>query len=211
MVRPGRGDGSLTQLNLSLTANVRGLGSEYQEFDTKRAYANSSFVHVNADLSHTQDLMNGYQLFGRIKTQYSDGPLVSSEQFSLGGLDTVRGYLESTSLGDNGAAATLELRSPDIGVWLQSNLKDETGEGAPRFTSFNEWRLFGFVDAGTVHTIDPLDEQQARFDMWSYGFGTRFKVFDRFTGMVALAVPMIAQNATPKHEPSVLFSFGGEF
>lgn len=206
-----QGEGALTQLNLSVTGNVRGLGSRYDEFDTKRANANSSFVHLNADLSHTQDLMNGYQLFGRVKTQYSDGPLVSSEQFSLGGLDTVRGYLESTSLGDNGAAGTIELRSPDIGAWLQSNLKDETGEGAPRFTSFNEWRLFGFVDAGTVRIYDPLEEQQATFDMWSYGFGTRFKVFDRFTGMVAVAVPMIKQSMTQKHEPSVLFSFGGEF
>jgi hemolysin activation/secretion protein len=204
-------DGSLTQLNLSATGNIRGLGSQYEEFDAKRYNANSSFVHVNADLSHTQDLVNGYQFFGRVKSQWSDGPLVSSEQFSLGGLDTVRGYFESAALGDNAAAATLEFRSPDIGVWLQSNLKDETGQGQPRFTTFNEWRLFAFVDAGTTRIYDPLEEQTSRFDMWSYGFGTKFRVFDRFTGMVAVATPMIDQGTTKKNSHSVLFSVGGDF
>lgn len=206
-----QGDASLTQFNVSVTGNIRGLGSEYEEFDAKRYNANSSFVHINADLSHTQDLLNGYQLFGRVKTQWSDGPLVSSEQFSLGGLDTVRGYFESAALGDNAAAATLEFRSPDIGVWLQSNLKDETGQGQPRFTTFNEWRLFAFVDWGTTRIYDPLEEQQSRFDMWSYGFGTKFRLFDRFTGMIAVATPMIDQGTTKKNSHSVLFSVGGDF
>jgi len=205
------GENSLTQLNLSLTGNIRGLGSQYDQFDAKRYNANSSFVHINADLSHTQELLNGYQLFGRVKTQYSDGPLVSSEEFSLGGLDTVRGYYESAALGDNGVAGTLEFRSPDIGVWLQSNLKNEAGEGQPRFTTFNEWRLFAFIDGGTTRIYDPLEEQQSSFDMWSYGFGSRFKVFDRFTGMVAVATPMIDQGTTKKNSHRVLFSVGGEF
>ncbi|WP_312030655.1 ShlB/FhaC/HecB family hemolysin secretion/activation protein [Methylosinus sp. H3A] len=42
----------------------------------------------------------------------ADGPLASSEQISVGGLDTVRGYLESEVLGDTGAAGTVELRQP---------------------------------------------------------------------------------------------------
>lgn len=206
-----QGDGWLTQFNLSATGNIRGLGSQYEEFDAKRYNANSSFVHINADLSHTQDLLNGYQFFGRVKTQWSDGPLISSEQFSLGGLDTVRGYFESAALGDNAAAATLEFRSPDIGVWLQSNLKDETGEGQPRFTTFNEWRLFAFADWGTTRIYDPLEEQTSRFDMWSYGFGTKFRVFDRFTGMIAVATPMIDLGTTKKNSHRVLFSVGGDF
>ena len=53
-------------------------------------------------MSHTHELPEGFQLFGKMQGQVADGPLVSSEQFSIGGLDTVRGYLESEALGDNG-------------------------------------------------------------------------------------------------------------
>lgn len=204
-------EGALTQFNLSLSGNVRGLGSDYEEFDAKRYYANSSFAHVNAELSHTQDLFEGFQLFGRVKAQFADGPLVSSEQFSVGGADTVRGYLESATIGDNGAVGTVELRTPDIGTWLQGQLKDESGQGKPRFTTFNEWRLFGFVDAGTVTIHNALADQRGRFELWSYGVGTRFKLFDHFNGMVALAVPMVKNDTTYPNDKRVLFSVGGEF
>jgi hemolysin activation/secretion protein len=204
-------EGSLTQFNISATANVRGVGSSYEEFDAKRYQAAANFVHLNADLSHTQELPEGFQVFGRVKGQYSDGAMVSSEQFSLGGLDTVRGYLESETIGDIGVAGTVEFRSPDIGGWLQGNLKDETGEGKPRFTTFNEWRLFGFVDAGTVSIFDPLPGQQRQFDMWSYGVGTRFKVFDHLSGMVTFASPLITQAYSRANAQRVLFSIAGEF
>ena len=36
-------------------------------------------------------------------------PLVNSEEFTAGGLDTVRGYLESEVLSDNGIIGSLEL------------------------------------------------------------------------------------------------------
>ncbi|MDQ8728093.1 ShlB/FhaC/HecB family hemolysin secretion/activation protein [Bradyrhizobium sp. LHD-71] len=204
-------EGALTQLNLGFTFNLRGPGSQFDDYWNKRAFADSNFFHFNADLSHTHDLPEGFQLFGRVKGQVSDGPQISSEQFSLGGVDTVRGYLESETIGDNGIAGTLEIRSPDFGPMLQSHIKDETGQGPARFTTFNEWRVFGFVDAGHATIYRPLEEQQSRFDMWSYGVGTRFKLFDYLQGMVALAVPMVSQGETGAKDPRVLFSASGEF
>ena len=46
--------------------------------------------------------LDGFQLFAKAQGQVADQPLVNSEQFSGGGLGTVRGYLESEELGDNG-------------------------------------------------------------------------------------------------------------
>jgi hemolysin activation/secretion protein len=206
-----QGEGSLTQINSSVTFNMRVAGSGFDEFDAKRAYANSSFVHLNADIARTQDLMSGYQLYAKIQGQVADGPLVSSEQFSLGGFDTVRGYFESETLGDNGAAGTVELRSPDIGAWLQGNLKDETGQGPARYTAFNETRVFTFVDGGVANIHHPLPEQQANFNLASYGFGARFKSFEFFNGMVAVAMPLLNQTYTRAHDPHVLVRVWGEF
>lgn len=204
-------EGGLTQLNTSVTFNFRGPGSQFDDYWNKRAYADSNFIHLNAELSNTQELPEGFQIFSRVKGQVADGPQISSEQFSLGGFDTVRGYYESETIGDNGIAATLEVRSPDIGTLLQKQMKDETGQGAPRFTTFNEWRVFGFVDAGHASIYRPLAEQQGQFDLWSYGVGTRFKIFNYVNGMVALAVPMTDQSTTHANKPRVLFNVSGEF
>ena len=57
-------------------------------------------------------------------------------------------------------------------------MKNETGEGTAHFTIFNEWRFFAFADAGIAIVLDPLTDQQSQFDLWSYGVGTRFKLFN---------------------------------
>jgi hemolysin activation/secretion protein len=110
------------QLTVSATGSLRPFGSDPTDFDNRRFEASGSFVHLNVDTVHTQELPQGFQLYGRLQGQLADGPLVSSEQFSLGGLDTVRGYLESETLGDDGVVGTFEVRSPDIGPTLQKLL-----------------------------------------------------------------------------------------
>ncbi|QPF84591.1 ShlB/FhaC/HecB family hemolysin secretion/activation protein [Bradyrhizobium genosp. L] len=200
-----------TQFNAGITYNIRPLSSPLDEFDAKRTHASPSFTHFNADVSHTQELPEGFQLYGKVQGQISDGPLVSSEQFSLGGLDTVRGYLESEVLGDNGVVGNFEIRSPDVGSKLQAQLKDETGEGKPRYVTLNEWRFFTFVDGGYAAIHDPLPDQQASFVEWSYGVGTKFKAFEYLNGMVAYSVPMVTQAYTHANSPRVNFRFWGEF
>jgi hemolysin activation/secretion protein len=206
-----QGDKFTTQLNASVTYNTRPVSSSPTDFDNKRFDASPSFAHLNADLSHTQELPQGFQLYGKVQGQVADGPLVSSEQLSVGGLDTVRGYLESEVLGDNGVVGNLEVRSPDVGSMLQKQVKGEAGQGAPHFTTFNEWRFFAFTDAGKATVLNPLPEQQSQFDLWSYGIGARFKVFDGFNGMIAYSVPMISQAYTPARDPRVNFRIWGEF
>ncbi len=56
----------------------------------------------------------------RVNAQLSDEPLLSLEQFSIGGMQSVRGYRENQLLRDNGVFASIELRIP---IWLA---KDKT-------------------------------------------------------------------------------------
>jgi hemolysin activation/secretion protein len=200
-----------TQFNASLTYNLRPFSSDSIEFDNKRFQASPSFTHFNFDVSHTQELPEGYQLWGKLQAQIADGPLVSSEQLSAGGLDTVRGYLESEVLGDDGVIGNVELRSPDIGAMLQKQMKDETGQGTPRFTTFNEARLFLFADGGHASIQRPLPEQLGQFDLWSYGVGSRFKVFNGINGVAVLSVPMTNQTYTRAGDPRFNFRLWGEF
>jgi hemolysin activation/secretion protein len=200
-----------TQFDASLTYNLRPFSSDFIEFDNKRFDANASFTHINLDVAHTQELPEGFQAYVKVQAQVADGPLVSSEQISAGGLDTVRGYLESEVLGDDGVIGNLEFRSPNLGDMLQKQLKDETGAGTPRFTTFNDWRLFTFADAGHVQIQRALPEQQATFDLWSYGVGSRFKVFNDINGILAFSVPMTNQAFTRAGNPRVNVRLWGEF
>jgi hemolysin activation/secretion protein len=205
-----QGDGRLTQLNATLTTGLRGIGSSPDEFDAKRFKATASFISLHADLSHTQDLPGGAQLFGKMQGQITDQPLVSSEQLSLGGQDTIRGYLESEVLGDYGVAGTLELRSPNIAPYLEQKLENPLG--APiKFNAFDDWRFFAFADAGRARLRDPLPEQQNQFDLASYGIGTRLKTLRYFNTVLFVGMPLTSQQVTVANHPRFSFRIWGEF
>jgi hemolysin activation/secretion protein len=51
-------------------------------------------------------------LIVRLSGQLADRPLLSLEQLELGGISSVRGYLENQALRDNGVLSTLEVRIP---------------------------------------------------------------------------------------------------
>ncbi|MDJ0597988.1 MAG: ShlB/FhaC/HecB family hemolysin secretion/activation protein [Crocosphaera sp.] len=52
----------------------------------------------------------------RVNLQVADSPIVSNEQFALGGLGSVKGYRSNTLLTDNGVFATMELRLPVLRI-----------------------------------------------------------------------------------------------
>lgn len=205
-----QGDGRLTQLNASITAGLRGIGSSPEEFDAKRFKATGSFIHLNADVSHTQDLPEGVQLFAKMQTQVADQPLVSSEQFSIGGQDTVRGYLESEALGDYGIIGTLELRSPNIAPYLEQKLDNPLGQPV-KFNAFDDWRFFAFADVGRARIHEALPEQQSQFDLASYGVGTRLKTLKHFNSIFFVGMPLISQQVTVANHPRFSFRVWGEF
>jgi len=199
-----QGKDALTQLNIGTTFHFEGLGSNPEEFDAKRFQARGDFIYLRGDLSRTQELpWFGLQLFGKVQGQLSNEPLVSSEQFSAGGLDTVRGYLESEVLGDNAIIGSLELRSPSLADWVNKRLHNDT--------LIDEWRVYVFSEGGTLAIDQPLPEQDAHFDMASVGFGSRIRLIDYPNGSLDFGVPLISQTSTSAFNPRLTFRVWGEF
>ena len=180
------GDGSSTDLNAGVTLHVRGLGSGSTAFNNSRYQADGGFIYFRGDLAHTRDLPAGFQAYGKVQGQLASAPLLSGEQFSAGGLGTVRGYYEGEVPGDSALAGTLELRGPSLAAWL----------GTP----VNEARLYLFFDAAGLTLVNPLPGQQARFDLASYGIGGRIRLRDHFNGAFDLGVPLTAQGQTQPHD-----------
>lgn len=185
-----------TELSAGITFSFRGTSSTEQiEFDNRRYNADANFFYFRGSLAHTQKLPWDFELFAQVQGQATADALVDSEQYSIGGLSTVRGYLESTALGDSGVAGTIELRTPSLLSWL--------GEG-------NEWRFFVFLDGGLVTLNDPLPEQVSRTNLWSYGFGSNLRLYKHLNGSVVLGIPQISQAPVEANQPLLTFRIWAE-
>lgn len=193
-------ENAFTALNLSLNFSLRGMESSELDYANKRYNADGSYVYLRSDLAHTRDLKGGSQIFGKIQGQLSSQPVINAEQFAAGGLDTVRGYLEATVLGDNGISGTIEFRSPSL-------------IGKPDNTDANsdQWRFHAFADAAWVGIYDALPSQQESYDLASIGLGTRFSVLKHYNGSLDVALPLTNQIDTDAGDVRVTFRGWADF
>jgi hemolysin activation/secretion protein len=190
--------GSETDLDAGITLGLRGgIGSKDDQFDNSRFKASGNFIYFRGDLSHTHDLPGGMQVYAKVQGQVADQPLINTEQIGGGGLGTVRGYYEAEELGDNGIFGTLELRSPSL---LSRMGKKE-----------DEWRIYAFLDAGTLTIRDPLPQQNDVFDLASWGFGSRIQLYQHLNGSLDIGVPMISSQDTTVHEVRFIFRLWADF
>lgn len=193
------GPNSTTNAVGTLVWAFRGLGSNTASFDATRYAANTNFVYIKGDVTRTQELPYGLQAFAHLSTQLSPDPLVSYEQYAIGGVNSVRGYYEAESLGDFGGDGQFELRSPQLASYIH---------GTDALTSL---RLHAFVDAGADAIHLPLSGQTSAGTLASVGFGTRFRLYDHVSGSIEDATTLLRGPVTPAGENRVLFSLSGDF
>jgi hemolysin activation/secretion protein len=165
---------------------IRNLINTPQEFENARSKGTPGYFYLRLSGDALQSLPAGMAIQARLTSQWSLNPLVNNEQFSLGGQDTVRGYLEAETLGDSGAAGTLELHSPQLGKHGGS--------------VFGPLYGFGFVDAGVATLLDPLPSQNYNFHLWSTGIGLRLESAAGLSGSLDYAIPEKDGVRTRKHD-----------
>jgi hemolysin activation/secretion protein len=190
--------GQAGQETLSLAANFgpRGLANDNPlEFADKRFEGRGNYFYLRADGSWIRNLPWGFQSVLRIAGQYTAEPLISNEDYSIGGIDAVRGYLEAEELGDSAIKGTIQLRSPLLGHWRTARIGD----------------LFVFYDAGTAFTLDPLAGQPQHIMLRSWGSGMDLFPGGSIVGSLLLAHPLTDGPETPAGTWRVLFSVRGTF
>ncbi len=153
---PGQGE---WQLGSTLSGGLRGLVNRQQQFGDKRFQAKAQYFLLKFDVRHTRTLpWAGLRLRAQAEVQLAPAPLISNEQFVLGGANSVRGYLEAEAVGDQGLRGSLQLASPEL---------------APRLN----WPWLGslsvhsFLDGGLAELRRPLPRQDSRFRLLGAGFG----------------------------------------
>jgi hemolysin activation/secretion protein len=103
--------GGLTSANLSVGHGRLGFDEvAAQAADAATARTQGSYTHWNASLTRLQNLSAATRLYVSLSGQHSNRNLDSSEQFLLGGSNSVRGYDVSSIAGASGWLGTVELR-----------------------------------------------------------------------------------------------------
>jgi hemolysin activation/secretion protein len=191
------GPKSTTDVNVSAELGIGHLGSNAEEFDNKRYAAPTGFSILRAGLTREQDLPYDLQLWGSLQGQVTNDPLVSSEQFGLGGADSIRGYLEAESLGDYGVTLQSEFRGPDLRKYVRGPV--------------HSWRFHLFADTGVVNLRQATVGQRNGNGLSSVGVGTRVNLWGYLNGAVQDAQTLNNGPDTKAGTNRVLFRVFGEF
>jgi len=185
------GNSTLTSFSLGAHVAPRGLGNSESEFDNKRLGARPNFAYATADLSEDYKMGHGLRLRGAMQGQLSGQPLISNEQFSAGGAESVRGYHEAEVLGDDGLQASLELHGPTIATLAKQG--------------FSDFHPLVFADGALVKVRDPLPGTESQQEIYGAGFGMRIAWQKAFEGMLDFAWPFASTDSTDKGDLRVHF------
>lgn len=181
-----------TKLQASLNWAFRGLVGSEEEFANKRSGARGDYLYLSLSLDREQQLAWDMDLSLAVKGQLASEPLISSEQFSAGGMESVRGYKESDSLGDHGVRASVE--------WLLPELGKVAG-----WQNWLEMRPYLFYDYARLWIKDALAEQTDRFQLQGTGFGLRGEIWQMFDYEVDLALALSATDRADSGETRAHF------
>lgn len=184
-----------SHLGVALNFHLPGTAGTEQEFADKRFKGRPGYSYIRGNFNTRQALEQDWALSARGSWQWADQALVSNEQFSLGGVDTVRGYYESAATGEIGTAISFELATPNLGSWAGID---------------QELRAAWFVDGGNVRVIDPITATD-QYSLASWGLGLRMTAAKGFTATLDWAMALNDLGNTRRGDNRLHFRVGYEW
>ncbi len=165
---------------------------------TNVATPSGSFLSWLGQVQRVQSLGNDSLLIGALDLQLSADPLLSSQQFTIGGGQSLRGYRQNVRSGDNGIRFSLEnrfvaLRNEQNAALLQ---------------------VIPFLDAGAIwnHPNNPNTLPSQNF-LAGGGIGLLFTPVERLNMRLDYAIPFVnlSDRGSNLQESSFYFSLGYQF
>ncbi|BCA57070.1 conserved exported protein of unknown function [Nitrospira sp. KM1] len=130
-----------------------------------RKGSSGSFIVVQGGIERYQVLPGDFGLTAKADGQWVNEPVVPTEQYFAGGMESVRGYREFEAVGDNAAHATIEAVSPAL-----NKLPLEHVSRSLRFVAF--------YDTAYLWIRQPVPGQVGHWYLQGTGVGFRLTVSD---------------------------------
>jgi hemolysin activation/secretion protein len=179
----------------TLNFGIRGLVNQDEEFADKRFGATANYMYLRSNATFGARLPADFTAILRLSGQFAPAPLISNEQFTIGGIESVRGYLEAEALGDMGIKSTLQFGTPQFKLFSNALKLDS----------------FVFYDFARVNTIQPLPGETSETELRSTGVGMNIATIDHLTGSVVWAYPLADGVQTRAHTDRILFFIRGNW
>lgn len=196
----------ITQLSLNYSHGFSDLLGSLTDYDAQqgarasRLDAGGQFDKLTGQIQRFQRITQNNALLARISGQYSDDVLVSLEQFSIGGPNTVRAYPAAEFLADTAVFGSLE--------WIMN---------APGFASRPAFggRTWGqifqasvFVDYATGRLTEALAGEAKSIDLSGWGAALQLNVPNGLFARVDVATPISNEEPTNGRDPQYFFRLG---
>ena len=163
--------------------------NDAEEFANKRFRGRPNYFCLRAEGSHRHELGNWLEARVRTSGQYAVEPIISNEQFALGGASTIRGYLEASELGDVGLAGSFEFGMQKRHVLGERLLLEP----------------YLFYDTGIVASLKPLPGEDRRTDLSSAGVALTLGYDDNYSASISWAYPLVPAGRTEAGDSRFLF------
>lgn len=183
----------LNVISLIVSKGLELLGASHTgDSNLSRAAGRPDYAKANAAFSRQQLLPGNIGIMARLDSQYSNNPLLSSEEFGIGGDSIGRGYDPSEIIGDKGIGFSLEINKTffvsDTDLSLQP---------------------YVFYDIGKIWNIDPGASN--RISLASAGAGIRADFNKLWNANFLAAFPLTKMPDNPPgytngQSPRFLFS-----
>jgi hemolysin activation/secretion protein len=138
-----------------------------KDYNHLRLGARNRYAYGQFSLENTFYLPQNFSVYWNFQVQGATTNLLPSEQFGLGGYDTVRGYQERVVNGDNALLTNLEIYTPSY-----SFLKDYRGLFCDPVTDSFYFLLF--VDYGIAHNAKLYGNEKVSQYLLGIGPGLRY-------------------------------------
>jgi hemolysin activation/secretion protein len=141
-------------------------------FQESRAGAEPRYAYASFSVQRLLNLRHGWDLSSRAVLQIADGNLLATEQLSIGGGSSVRGFRENVFAGDEGFVFTTDLLTPAL-KYQVPRLSQRRGP--------LETRFLVFYDAANSRSKQSFITDPKRKPLASAGVGVRMSLATNFS------------------------------
>lgn len=161
-----------------------------------RARGEPQFTKANLTVQRLQRVTEKTNILFAAEGQLSANPLLSSEEFGVGGMNIGRSYDPSEIVGDDGMAGKIELQINN--PFAVPHILD--------------YQLYAFLDYGKVWNQDATTSTDKVQSLTSTGLGVRANVTEKTSGGLALALPMTRDvDSRDDTDLRILFNINHKF
>jgi hemolysin activation/secretion protein len=179
------------------STNLYGRASLQQT--TGSSQTSGHWIILTPSLTRTYNFFTNWTTTVRADGQWASEPLISNEQFGIGGVNSVRGYREGEVFGDTGWHVSLEQQTAPYVVGTVYGTTPLTVRGSV------------YMDYARAYLLDSENRGPAMTALWGTGFGIMATMGSHWEARFLFSVPLLPSPTTPRDEAFFNFSLTAQF